>query len=1078
MSPTRHQPSPRQGCVRRAGGAEGARRRRVPRPGLRAALATFLVVAPLALPGPSRAQEMPEIELAGDADGVHLLVDGEKTMVKGVNWDYFPVGTTYNYDFWREPDRIIRMALDREMSLLRAMGGNAIRSYVGIPPRWIEYIYREHGIFTVLNHPMARYGVTVGGVYSPNTDYSDPLVRETVLGEIAEMARTFRGTPGLLMWLLGNENNYGLVWSSAETEDLPEGEANAVRARHMYSLFGEAVGVIKGIDDSRPVAMANGDLQYIEIIAEEVSGLDVFGSNVYRGISFRDLFQEVHDKLGLPVIFTEFGADAWDARRMREDQVTQARYLLGQWREIYEQSAGKGIVGNAIGGLTFQWSDGWWKFGQETNLDIHDTNASWSNDAYPEDFSEGANNMNEEWWGIVAKGPADHDRQFELYPRAAYYALQAAYELDPYGPSVDLAAIGEHFDGIQPAQMALTALGNRAALVADSRSRVHLSGVRVEMETYSTGGSLVSTPEEAEPGGSAYPSHRGFDRMQSFYAELSARPSMNAAADVSVNILGDVPTNPIDEIFYENRGRPRGVRTRDSDVTILDLERVKIYSAAVSWESDLFSLDGFYRTGHYHWGYEGDFFGLYQEANYGPNLDTYNGAAPMGVEIAGKRGLGGWKVAFGPELWWGANPALLAKYQRQVGPFEATAILQEDLAAAARDASASFAVPLPPTRKATLHLAASRGDLDLELGGIWSGSTKEGEPFQIVRGGPESYEVLGDSIVSNDAYGAKARITYNGGRLRWYLQGAAMGLVADGGHTQTQTFTGWTLKDTGSGNQRNVLTGFAFTSGDWQIAPNFLWRKPLVGPVPADVPLPGEPRNILDDPFAVRGNRETTAAELLITYDPTPATWMYTWDSDAREDAGFAASVGFVYYSFATTQDAGIGILGDGRTTFAFDGAPPARDLWEAKARLVAKGSPSSGWIANLLLGEGEPNGNYDRVVRRLGADLRLISGSVRLQAAAAWNDWGPYDYHRDFNLTFPLQLTGDVSYSLGTPEWFDVPQTRLGVRATMRSLDEFSPRYCPGTTIGESGLPECDPLVAGDNGREWEIRTYLHMGM
>ncbi len=76
-------------------------------------------------------------------------------------------------------------------------------------------------------------------------------------------------------------------------------------------------------------------------------------------------------------------------RTMREDQATQARYLLGQWQEIYEQSAGKGRVGNAIGGMIFQWSDGWWKFQQEERLDIHDTNASWPNGGYPEDYRRG-----------------------------------------------------------------------------------------------------------------------------------------------------------------------------------------------------------------------------------------------------------------------------------------------------------------------------------------------------------------------------------------------------------------------------------------------------------------------------------------------------------------------------------------------------------------------------------------------------------------------------------------------------------------------------------------------------------------
>ena len=310
------------------------------------------------------------------------------------------------------------------------------------------------------------------------------------------------------------------------------------------------------------------------------------------------------------------------------------------------------------------------------------------------------------------------------------------------------------------------------------------------------------------------------------------------------------------------------------------------------------------------------------------------------------------------------------------------------------------------------------------------------------------------------------------------MQGAAMGLVADGGLTQTQTYTGWTLKDTGSGNQRNLITGLTVLAGNWQIAPNFLWRKPLIGPVPSGVPAPGRPRNILEDPFAVRGNRETRAAEILITYDPTPATWMYNWDSDVREDASFAASLGFVYFNFPTTQDAAIGIFADGRTTFPFPGAPPARDLWEFKARLVSKRSPAAGMIANIFAGKGEPNGDDERVINRAGLDLRLIGGPARFQGMVRVNDWGPYDYHRDFNLTFPLQLTGDISYSLGPPEWFDLPQTRFGVRATVRSLNEHSPRYCPAMSADEFGRMACNPNLGSENGREWEVRTYLHVGL
>ena len=73
------------------------------------------------------------------------------------------------------------------MSLLQELGVNAIRQYVGVPPRWVKYIYERYGIFTILNHAVGRYGHNVYGVYDPNTDYSDPRVRETLIAEVSAM---------------------------------------------------------------------------------------------------------------------------------------------------------------------------------------------------------------------------------------------------------------------------------------------------------------------------------------------------------------------------------------------------------------------------------------------------------------------------------------------------------------------------------------------------------------------------------------------------------------------------------------------------------------------------------------------------------------------------------------------------------------------------------------------------------------------------------------------------------------------------------------------------------------------------
>ena len=91
-------------------------------------------------------------------------------------------------------------------------------------------------------------------------------------------------------------------------------------------------------------------------------------------------------------------------------------------------------------------------------------------------------------------------------------------------------------------------------------------------------------------------------------------------------------------------------------------------------------------------------------------------------------------------------------------------------------------------------------------------------------------------------------------------------------------------------------------------------------------------------------------------------------------------------------------------------------------------------------------------------------------------NDWGPFDYHRDFNLTFPMQLMLDISTSLGKPDWFILPSTTVGIRGTWRSLDANSPRYSP-LEGPEFGVPPLSPVGFPD-GSEWEIRTYVHINI
>ena len=1024
-----------------------------------------------------------KVSVVSNEAGMKLVVNGEDFMINGMNWDYIPIGTnTVNANFWKKSDDVIKAGLDAEMGLLRNMGVNVIRQYTGVPAKWIKYIYENYGIYTMLNHSFGRYGLTLDGVWTPVTIYSEARTQEFLMNEIDELVNGYKNTPGLLMYLLGNENNYGLFWQGAETEDFPDDEERInfigeSRGRPMYKLMNEAAKKMKAMDPSHPVAICNGDVLFIDIIAEECTDIDIYGTNTYRGASFTDMFQVVKDKLNKPLMFTEFGADAFNAVTNSEDQESQAYYMVNNWKEIYENAAGLGKAGNSIGGFTFQFSDGWWKYGfdDRENADLHDNNASWSNGGYSRDLEkEGENNMNEEWFGICAKGPTDPRGLYELYPRAAYYALKEAHQLNPYDDGITAGFVSDYFKNIDFTDAMLRARGDKAALSGESSRKLSISNLRAEFTTFNTGGSLLTTPDDPIPGELNYPNQLGFDHMQSYFIGVQGNPAPNMRANVNFNIIGNVAENPIDEIFYENRARPFSVNSDDGNVNITDPNRVQVYNAEFEWKAKDFDLRGFYRTGHYHWGYEGDFFGLYPEANYGPNLDIYNGEI-QGIEIDGKNAINGLKAAFGPQLWWGANPAVLLKYSKKLGHFDVSAIYHEDIDDVGQ-AVTSIAVPLPKTRRASLHIERKFGNINLEVGGIWGGEPLNGRTFQVAEGESGNYTIYTDKINWEDNWGAKAKIEYQKGRFNWYAQGAAQGLVANGGADQTRTFTGWKLKDTGSGNQTNFLTGFTYSFGDLQIAPNFMWQKPIVGAMPNDVQAPGRLRNIVDDPFAVRANRETTAGEILFTYDPTPGTWMYEWDNDRQEDAKFAFNLGFIYRHHPTAQDAAIGFLAD-RTQFAFPNSAPAKDLWEAHTRIVSKVSPDLGIIANLYGGTGQANGSNERLIERFGGDIRMIYKKMKLVHSWKVNDWGPFDYHRDFNLTYPVQLMLDWSTSLGKPDWFVLPNTRIGIRGTWRSLDQYSPRYSPNEAIEFAPAPIISPVGFGD-GTEWEIRTYIHINI
>ena len=132
---------------------------------------------------------------------------------------------------------------------------------------------------------------------------------------------------------------------------------------------------------------------------------------------------------------------------------------------------------------------------------------------------------------------------------------------------------------------------------------------------------------------------------------------------------------------------------------------------------------------------------------------------------------------------------------------------------------------------------------------------------------------------------------------------------------------------------------------------------------------------------------------------------------------------------------------------FSFGDAPPAEDLWEVNARFIINSGPMTRFIGHAYTGTVQSTGSSDRTVFRKGGDLTVWANRWVIAGSAAFDDWGPYDFHRDFNITFPIQVNTEVSYGLTRPK-LDTPRTSLGLTGKVRTLDEFSDHA--GTVVGQ----------------------------
>jgi beta-galactosidase len=1001
-----------------------------------------------------------------DEQGWKLQRDGEDFYIKGVVWGYSPRGANYTYNLWNESDEFIEKVLDHDFGLMARAGVTANRSFTLIPPEWVTYIYEKHGVMSIINPLMGRYGATIDGVWRPLTNYSDERTRATLKAESLAVVEQYKDVKGVAMFAFGNESNYGLSWSSFEIEDLPVGEQNREKAKSLYSLWGEVVRESKQMAPDHLFTIVNGDIQYLDLIVEYVEEMDVLGTNVYRGISFGELWKDVKEGFDRPVVFMEFGSDAFNAKNFAEDQAAQASFLRGQWQEIYHQSYGNGGYGNAVGGFVFEWRDEWWKYKQTENLDVQDRNASWSNGGYTFDYVEGQNNMNEEWFGIMALGDIDNDGIYTAEARMAYDVMSEIWAMDPY--SGGKAAVNTMINDVD---MELIALKSDIRELKSSKKlndKFRLSGGSFD-GIFLVKGRQNDLDEAGENG-------LVFSDGQMLFLDFEFQPTDRIQGDFSLNILG----NSVESDFqqrYGDRGLPYTVEVvettsvspdqsgtvaiKRTQTEVTDNERIEIYDFQASYTDNNYDLLAFYHTPRYHWGDEGDFYGLLRETTDMEGQDIWNSKAPYGLEFAGKEEIDGLKVVAGPEVYWGANPKAIIKYEfganKQYAFIHSEDIAERDTSSSATEATSR------QSRQTTFYARRKFGSSALELGGIMSATEKVDDTYDRLEGD----DIVVDEIEFEDTLGIKGRYSFDvGSSSRAYLGFNYAGLVADGGEDHSEW--GTELPYASMGNKQEIEGGLRFTDGDYTWYPRFLYRENLVDANPLIPPETGgtnldpglSPRDTDSDPFAVLDNREATSGELIFTYDPTPATWFYHWNADLMEDAAFAYNIGLTATRYGSDTDAYLFFFEEGGTNASFGEGLDSEDVWLLKSKMIFNPRRGLKTIFNAYAGAKQSSGQPGQeTVEFFSFDTKIVVDKTHIYSAIVRvDDFGPYDFQEQFNIVYPLQL--ELEYTRLLDQLRDEQRSsQIGVVLFYRTLDELSP---------------ADEYENGENDYMFELQTYF----
>ena len=343
--------------------------------------------------------------------------------MKGMIYNPTPPGKGYNHDFFSDPAK--PWLVDGPM--MKAMGVNCIRIYsagkdLEKTKSFIKEMYDKFGIYTVVSDWIGLWD---------GANYADKNFQEKTKKQIITIVNALKGEKGLLVWILGNENNYTFsgkigFWTSPEIESLPSQQEKINKKAEIYYTFVNSIAAeIKKVDPDHPVALGNGENSFLNVAAKVCPDVDALALILYRGKKFGNFFNSVREFFDKPIFLSEFGCDSYDALNKKEDQDDQEIFLISEYNDLYKNTAFSGNKkGNCLGGFIFEWVDEWWKHNEtyESDWSVHNTEAGWSNGSYYFDIeAENGMNMNEEWFGVVAWNEKNLNART---PKKSYYSLK------------------------------------------------------------------------------------------------------------------------------------------------------------------------------------------------------------------------------------------------------------------------------------------------------------------------------------------------------------------------------------------------------------------------------------------------------------------------------------------------------------------------------------------------------------------------------------------------------------------------------------------------------------------------------